>query len=234
MIKEDNWIRAQCEVPTHIYRKEYGGIEYGSEPLTKEQIQHLNRSRVEANTRGITEEELAQWKPMISPFLPTNVKELNGNRIISKGLTSYGYDVSLEPRFKVFTNVYGDTIDPLNMPTNCYHDFEGDYCIIPPNSYMLSNTVEYFNIPSDVLVVCVGKSTLARIGIGVNCTPIEPGFSGQVVIEVSNLTTLPIKIYANQGISQFLFFQGSEPCRVSYKDKSGKYQGQTGITLARV
>lgn len=480
MIKQDNWIRAQCETPTHIYRKILGSVEYASAPFTQEQkysmelqefLVNLNsplnavpvpnldipQDAVPAPTKSIlgvgsitpiTEEELRVWKPMIHPFSGGNIRyNEEGGRIVSKGLSSFGYDVTLANKFKVFTNVNGGIIDPLAMPENCYVEFEGEHCIIPPNSYLLGHTVEYFHIPDDVIVVCVGKSTLARCFAGdtkvqladgttptfielikraengerlfgysvddrmqiaiselfsprkigteevlevvldndeiiectpdhkfltkegleikaedlapgdslfplykirsrgyeaivqpndwtltpghklaakvtcdqfyaamcefgtatkaaraleisksyvtrhfqdavrkfynnpslasnhkvveirrkgsikdvycltapehgnfalaagvfvnncgaiVNVTPIEPGFSGQVVIEISNSTNLPIKVYANQGVAQFLFLQGSERCSVSYADKNGKYQGQTGITTARV
>ena len=262
MIKQDNWIRAQCETPSHIYRKQLGTIEYASHPFTKEQ-EYWSKIQTEFPTSldvspdvedffkcvspdaedffkcpsvtPITPEELSNWRPMIHPFTSKNLRcDESGNRIISKGLSSFGYDVTLGNKFKIFTNINGGVIDPLNMPNNCYADFEGDSCIIPPNSYLLGYTVEYFHIPDDVVVVCVGKSTLARAGLLINVTPIEPGFQGQVVIEISNLTNLPVKVYANQGVAQFLFYQGSERCTTSYADKKGKYQNQTGITTAKV
>lgn len=250
MIKQDNWIRAQCETPTHIYRKQLGTIEYASHPFTKEQeywskIQREFPTSLDVSPHAedffkcpsvdpITPEELNNWKPMIHPFHNKNISSDNGTRIVSKGLSSFGYDVTLADKFKIFTNINGGVIDPLKMPENCYVDFEGESCIIPPNSYLLGYTVEYFHIPDDVVVVCVGKSTLARAGLLINVTPIEPGFQGQVVIEISNLTNLPVKVYANQGVAQFLFYQGSERCTTSYADKKGKYQNQTGITTAKV
>lgn len=154
-------------------------------------------------------------------------------KIISYGTSSMGYDVRLGRKFKVFTNVYGAVIDPLNMPEESYVDMEGDYVIIPPNSYVLGHTIEYFNMPNDVVAICVGKSTYARAGCGINVTPIEPGFKGQVVIEISNLTPLPLKVYADMGIAQFMFFRG-EPCEISYAKRAGKYQGQMGLVTARV
>lgn len=173
-------------------------------------------------------------EPMISPFVPNAVREEDGKKIISYGLSGYGYDVRLANTFKIFSNLKNSLIDPLNPDDNCYHDHEGDYCIIPPNSYALGHTIETFDIPKDVMVVCVGKSTYARLGAIVNVTPIEPGFKGSVVIEVSNSTNLPLKIYANMGISQFLFFRGDRECLVSYADKLGKYMNQKGLTTARL
>lgn len=186
--------------------------------------------------------------PMISPFVPYAVREepwaIGGEnstcvesgmkKIVSYGLSGYGYDVRLGNKFKIFTNVKNSLIDPLNPDDDCYHDHEGDFCIIPPNSYILGHTVETFEIPRDVMVVCVGKSTYARLGAIVNVTPIEPGFKGTVVIEISNATNLPLKVYANQGISQFLFFKGDRPCMTSYADKGGKYMLQTGVQTALI
>lgn len=169
---------------------------------------------------------------MITPFCETSIRTHLDKRVISYGLSSFGYDVRLSDQFKIFNNVNAGIIDPLDFDIKNVVDHQGHYCVIPPNSYILGHTVETFDIPRDVMVLCVGKSTYARCGIIVNVTPIEPGFKGQVVIEVSNATTLPVKVYANMGISQFLFFKGSE-CDVSYADRQGKYQNQTGITLPR-
>lgn len=171
---------------------------------------------------------------MISPFVPRLIREEDNQKIISYGLSSYGYDVRLGDSFKIFTNVYSSQIDPLNIDTSCFHDFFGDACIIPPNSYILGHTVEYFRIPKNVQVICVGKSTYARCGAIINVTPIEPEFEGQVVIEIANATTLPLKVYANHGIAQFLFFESDEQCITTYKDRKGKYQGQMGLQLALV
>lgn len=157
----------------------------------------------------------------------------NEERVISYGLTSYGYDVRLGRKFKIFTNINSTVIDPMKMSDDCYVDFEGDVCIIPPHSYVLGHTIEYFRMPKDVVAVCLGKSTYARAGAAINVTPIEPGFEGQVVIEIANQTPLPMKVYANMGIAQFMFHRG-EPCMVSYADRGGKYQGQQGVTTARV
>jgi dCTP deaminase len=162
------------------------------------------------------------------------VRSNGSGKVISYGLSSYGYDVRLANKFKIFTNIKNALIDPLEMSDDCYIDHEGDHCIIPPNSYILGHTVETFDIPRDVMVICVGKSTYARCAAIVNVTPIEPGFKGQVVIEISNASPLPLKVYAGQGIAQFMFLQGGEPCQVSYADRRGKYQGQTGVTTARL
>lgn len=150
-------------------------------------------------------------------------------KVISYGLSSYGYDVRLSDEFKIFTNINSVMIDPLNFDQKCCFDHKGDYCIIPPNSYILGKTIEYFTIPRDISVICVGKSTYARAGAIVNVTPIEAGFEGNIVIEISNATSLPLKVYANMGISQFIFFKGNIPCSISYADRKGKYQNQTTV-----
>lgn len=169
-------------------------------------------------------------KVRFDPLLGPQVLE----KIISWGLSSYGYDVQLDRTFKIFTNINSNIIDPLKMSDACYVDYEGDCCIIPPNSYILGHTVETFCIPRDVMVVALGKSTYARAGAIINVTPVEPGFEGQVVIEISNATPLPMKVYAGMGISQFLFFKGDQECLTSYADRLGKYQGQTGLTTVRL
>jgi dCTP deaminase len=163
----------------------------------------------------------------IVPFAPQQARP----GIISYGLTSYGYDVRVDRKFKVFTNVYGSTVDPKHFDPKSFVDIEADECIIPPNSFALAETVEYFDVPRDMLVVCLGKSTYARCGIIVNVTPLEPEWRGRVTIEISNTTPLPAKIYANEGIAQMLFFRGEAVCKVSYADKKGKYQDQKGLTL---
>ena len=185
----------------------------------------------------ITIKELANdpTHPMIVPFEPESVRfNKDGEKIPSYGLSSYGYDVQLAPTFKIFSNVNAGVIDPLNpQGDEIFHEVNADHCILPPHSYLLSHTVETFNIPRDVLVLCVGKSTWARLAIAVNVTPIEPEFKGQVVIEIANLTSLPVVIHAGVGICQFLFLKGDKPCDVSYSQRDGKYNGQTGITLAK-
>jgi dCTP deaminase len=150
---------------------------------------------------------------------------------ISYGVSSYGYDVRVGRRFKIFTNAHCAVVDPKNFDPNSFVDMEGDYCLIPPNSFALGETVEYLVIPRDVIAICVGKSTYARCGIIVNVTPLEPEWRGKVTIEISNTTPLPAKIYAGEGIAQILFFRTDSPCKVSYADKQGKYQDQDGLTL---
>ena len=167
---------------------------------------------------------------MIEPFVDGQVRV----GVISYGVSSYGYDVRVGDEFKVFTNVFNTVVDPKNFDPKSFVDMTADVCIIPPNSFALASTIEYFRIPRDILTVCLGKSTYARCGIIVNVTPFEPEWEGHVTIEISNTTPLPAKIYANEGIAQVLFFQGDEPCAVSYKDKKGKYQAQRGVTLPRM
>ncbi len=169
-------------------------------------------------------------KGMIEPF----VEKQQGEGLISYGLSSYGYDARVAREFKVFTNVDNATVDPKAFSHQGFVDRETDVCIIPPNSFALARTVEYFRIPRDVLVVCVGKSTYARCGIIVNVTPLEPEWEGHVTLEFSNTTPLPAKIYANEGACQFLFFKADQPCETSYKDRLGKYMGQTGVTLPEI
>lgn len=179
---------------------------------------------------------LGEFKPMIEPYTPRQVRESQGGgNIISYGTSSYGYDVRCADEFKVFTNIHSTVVDPKNFDPKSFVDIKGDSCIIPPNSFALARTVEYFRIPRDILVVCLGKSTFARCGIIVNVTPLEPEWEGHVTLEFSNTTPLPAKIYANEGIAQFLFFQADtyDVCETSYKDRNGKYQGQMGVTLPR-
>ncbi len=171
---------------------------------------------------------------MISPFSKNQVREVNGEKIISYGTSSYGYDARVADEFKIFTNINSSIIDPKNFQTNSFVDIKTDICIIPPNSFALARTVEKFKIPKDVLVVCVGKSTYARCGIIVNVTPLEPEWEGYVTLEFSNTTPLPAKIYANEGACQFLFFKANIECTTSYKDRQGKYQNQTGVTIPTV
>ncbi|MCV6608162.1 MAG: dCTP deaminase [Campylobacterales bacterium] len=167
---------------------------------------------------------------MISPF----VEELTATGVVSYGLSSYGYDIRVSNEFKIFTNINASIVDPKNFYEENVVEHIGDECIVPPNSFALARTVEYFKMPKDVLAICLGKSTYARCGIIVNVTPFEPGFEGHITIEISNTTPLPAKIYANEGIAQVLFLQGDEPCEVAYSDRAGKYQKQTGITLPRI
>jgi dCTP deaminase len=167
---------------------------------------------------------------MIEPFV-----ECQSNKgVVSYGVSSYGYDIRVADDFKVFTNIYNTVVDPKNFDPRSFVDIKADVCIIPPNSFALARTIEYFRIPRDILTVCLGKSTYARCGIIVNVTPFEPEWEGHVTIEISNTTPLPAKIYANEGIAQVLFFQSDEMCEVSYKDKKGKYQAQRGVTLPKI
>ncbi len=177
--------------------------------------------------------QMAQSHDMISPFEPGQVREANGQRIVSYGTSSYGYDVRCSREFKIFTNINSAVVDPKAFDEGSFVDVESDVCIIPPNSFALARTVEFFRIPRTVLTVCLGKSTYARCGIIVNVTPLEPEWEGHVTLEFSNTTPLPAKIYANEGVAQMLFFESDEACEESYRDRAGKYQGQTGVTLPR-
>jgi dCTP deaminase len=169
-------------------------------------------------------------KGMIDPFNKEQVRE----GVISYGVSSYGYDMRISDEFKIFTNINNTIVDPKSFDIKSLVDFKGDVCIVPPNSFILGRSVEYFRIPREILAICLGKSTYARCGIVVNVTPLEPEWEGFVTIEISNTTPLPAKIYANEGIAQLLFIEGSEICETSYADKAGKYQAQKGITLARM
>ena len=177
--------------------------------------------------------KMALEKKMIEPFEGGQVRAVDGRRIVSYGTSSYGYDVRCAREFKIFTNINSTIIDPKNFDPKNFVDFDGEVCIIPPNSFALARTVEYFRIPRNVMVVCLGKSTYARCGIIVNVTPLEPEWEGHVTLEFSNTTPLPARIYANEGVAQFLFFESDEVCETSYRDRGGKYQGQKGVTLPR-
>jgi dCTP deaminase len=172
----------------------------------------------------------AQEHGMIEPFVEAQRRD----GCISYGLSSYGYDARVADEFKIFTNINSTIVDPKNFDEKSFVDFKGPVCIIPPNSFALARTVEYFRIPRNVLTICLGKSTYARCGIIVNVTPLEPEWEGHVTLEFSNTTTLPAKIYANEGVAQVLFIESDEVCETSYKDRGGKYQGQTGVTLPRI
>ena len=177
---------------------------------------------------------MAETQRMIEPFEPGQVREVNGRKVVSYGTSSYGYDIRCSREFKIFTNINSTIVDPKNFDEKSFVDFSGDICIIPPNSFALARTVEYFRIPRDVLVVCLGKSTYARCGIIVNVTPLEPEWEGHVTLEFSNTTPLPAKVYANEGVAQVIFFESDEACETSYKDRGGKYQGQRGVTVPKV
>lgn len=174
--------------------------------------------------------KMAREKAMIEPFAESQVR----NGVISYGVSSYGYDIRVADEFKIFTNVYSAVVDPKNFDPQSMVDFKGKVCTIPPNSFALARTVEYFRIPRDILTICVGKSTYARCGIIVNVTPFEPEWEGFVTLEISNTTPLPARIYANEGIAQVIFFSGDEVCETSYADKKGKYQHQQSIVLPRL
>ena len=176
---------------------------------------------------------MAESSGMIEPFEPNQIKEENGNKVISYGTSSYGYDIRCANEFKIFTNINSTIVDPKDCDPEALVGVTGDSCIIPPNSFALARTVEYFRIPRNVLTVCLGKSTYARCGIIVNVTPFEPEWEGYVTLEFSNTTPLPAKIYANEGVAQVLFFESDEICDVSYKDRNGKYMGQSGVTLPK-
>ena len=179
--------------------------------------------------------EMCKENQMISPFVESQIKldKEADRKLISFGLSSYGYAVRCSRKFKIFTNINSATVDPKNFDADSFVDFEGPECIIPPNSFALASTIEYFKIPRNVLTVCLGKSTYARCGIIVNVTPLEPEWEGHVTLEFSNTTSLPAKIYANEGVAQMLFFESDETCEISYKDRGGKYQGQKGVTLPK-
>lgn len=176
---------------------------------------------------------LAREQGMIEPFCEKLQRDLGGNRVLSYGLSSYGYDARCAPEWMIFTNVDNAIVDPKNFTKDSFVERKSDVVIMPPHSFLLTRTIEYFRIPRDVLTICIGKSTYARCGLIVNVTPLEPGWEGHVTLEISNTTPLPAKVYANEGVAQFLFFKGSSPCEVSYADRDGKYQGQRGVTLPK-
>lgn len=178
--------------------------------------------------------EMSLNKEMINPFAKNQIKEAHGKKIISYGLSSYGYDARVSNEFKIFTNINSTIVDPKHFDSDNLVEKVSDICIIPPNSFALARTVEYFKIPRDVLVICVGKSTYARCGIIVNVTPLEPEWEGHVTLEFSNTTPLPARIYANEGACQFLFFKGDQNCDISYADRNGKYMNQINVTLPRI
>lgn len=178
---------------------------------------------------------MAVERGMIEPFVDGQIKQAeDGQRLISYGLSSYGYDLRVSNEFKVFTNVFGSVVDPKAFDDRSFVDMETDVCVVPPNSFALARSVEYFRIPREVLTICVGKSTYARCGIIVNVTPFEPEWEGHVTLEISNTTPLPARIYANEGLAQVVFFLADELCETSYADRAGKYMGQRGITIPRI
>lgn len=174
--------------------------------------------------------KMALEERMIEPFEKGQVSK----GIVSYGISSYGYDIRIADEFKIFTNINSSVVDPKRFDPDSFVDFQGDVCIIPPNSFALARSLEYFRIPRSTLVICVGKSTYARCGIITNVTPLEPEWEGHLTLEISNTTPLPAKIYANEGIAQLLFFESDAPCETSYADRAGKYQAQTGVTVPRI
>lgn len=176
---------------------------------------------------------MAKDHGLIEPFEPGQVKVNGDKKLVSYGTSSYGYDVRCAREFRIFTNINSSVVDPKNFDSNSFVNIETDVCIIPPNSFALARTVEYFRIPRNILTICLGKSTYARCGIIVNVTPLEPEWEGHVTLEFSNTTTLPARIYANEGVAQVIFLESDEVCETSYKDRGGKYQGQTGVTLPK-
>lgn len=244
-IKSDRWIKSRCIHPTRLKLPNYGIVE-GEDA---EKVLHIPID-------GVCD----AFKPMIFPFSPTSVRSrkrsmpadgeayaglmpqrnirtgevVTEDKIASYGVSSYGYDIRASTEWKVFTNINGTIVDPKAFNENCFVTMRGDSVIIPPNSFALARTVERFCIPRNVLTICLGKSTYARCGIIVNVTPLEPEWEGELVLEFSNTTPLPARIYANEGVAQLLFLQSDEDCEVSYADRGGKYQGQTGVTLPTV
>ncbi|HEY5700998.1 MAG TPA: dCTP deaminase [Gammaproteobacteria bacterium] len=176
---------------------------------------------------------MAAENGLIEPYQADQIREVNGQRVISFGTSSYGYDIRCADEFKIFTNINSAVVDPKNFDSNSFVDLKADVCIIPPNSFALARTVEYFRIPRDILTICLGKSTYARCGIIVNVTPLEPEWEGHVTLEFSNTTPLPAKVYANEGVAQVLFLQSDDVCETSYADRGGKYMRQTGVTLPK-
>ncbi len=177
--------------------------------------------------------KMAKEYGMIEPFVEEQVRSIDGRQVVSFGISSYGYDIRVSNQFRIFTNVYGTVIDPKNFDPKGLVEVKGDVCLIPPNSFALALSVEWFRIPNNVLTICVGKSTYARCGIIVNVTPFEPGWEGRAVLEISNTTPLSAKIYANEGLAQVLFFESDAACSISYADRKGKYQCQKDITLPK-
>ncbi|HXI37445.1 MAG TPA: dCTP deaminase [Burkholderiales bacterium] len=177
---------------------------------------------------------MAAEHKMIEPFEAGQVKVVGGKKIVSYGTSSYGYDIRCSTEFKIFTNINATIVDPKHFDEKNFVNFTGEVCIIPPNSFALARTVEYFRIPRNVLTICLGKSTYARCGIIVNVTPLEPEWEGHVTLEFSNTTPLPARIYANEGVAQVIFIESDEVCETSYRDRGGKYQGQKGVTLPRI
>lgn len=243
-IKSDNWIRSKCGVPVVYVTVDASGNISPLSLIHSQSAAEVYAEKTGQTVRLATPEEcfsslfLTRTLPMIHPFEPNQVRVKDTEakeRAISYGTSSYGYDIRCSPEFKVFTNVHSAVVDPKNFDDKSFVDMAGESCVIPPNSFALARSVEYFRIPRDILVICLGKSTYARCGIIVNVTPLEPEWEGHITLEFSNTTPLPARIYANEGCAQLLFLQadGDDVCTTSYADRSGKYQGQTGVTLPR-
>ena len=204
--------------------------------LTEQQLLKLSRGGLKSMSIKSDKwiKKMSKEVEMINPFSENQIRvDENGVKLISYGVSSYGYDVRCSDEFKVFTNINSAIVDPKSFDEKSFVDITSDVCVIPPNSFALARTVEYFKIPRNVLTICLGKSTYARCGIIVNVTPLEPEWEGHVTLEFSNTTNLPAKIYAGEGVAQMLFFESDEVCETSYKDRGGKYQGQTGVTLPK-
>jgi dCTP deaminase len=228
-IKSDKWIRSMCrpEGRTRTAVMHDGKFAFWLDSIQGERWKNMRRR--ESDSKWDT--KTYEYGPMISPFLEQQLRhDKDGNKLISAGVSSYGYDVRCGNKFKVFTNINTTVVDPKNFDPNNFVEVDADehdgVCIIPPNSFALANTMEWMEIPRNVLVVCLGKSTYARCGIIVNVTPLEPEWKGSVTLEFSNTTTLPAKIYAGEGVAQMLFFESDEECETSYADRAGKYMGQ--------
>jgi dCTP deaminase len=263
MIRPDKWIRRKSMPPTHLITVVVDGrrteqLAWEGNTHTVDQLRDLE-NRLWAHRLTPAQVLELGFKPMIEPFEAGQVRRMapdkfnnmldemddaqatmfqldnpNADKIISYGTSSYGYDVRCGNKFKIFTNINSSIVDPKNFDDKCFVDYEGDVCIIPPNSFVLAKTVEYFRIPRNVLTICLGKSTYARCGIIVNVTPLEPEWEGEVTLEFSNTTNLPAKIYANEGVAQMLFLESDEECETSYADRDGKYQHQRGVVVPRM
>lgn len=255
MIKADKWIIRKSAKPTHVAMVDGQPIfmHWNVDREEIENLQEFDRGMKAEMGRGmyqireVVDDDLEHWRPMIEPFVNNQVRVRKGPLAqgydgpvpthidaISYGVSSYGYDVRVADEFKVFTNVHGGRVDPKNFDPKNYVDITGPELIIPPNGFALARTVEYMRIPRNVLTICLGKSTYARCGIIVNVTPLEPEWEGHVTLEFSNTTNLPAVVYANEGVAQFLFLESDEDCKTSYKDRQGKYQGQTGVVTPRM
>lgn len=248
-IKSDRWITRKSTRPSHVAVEPDGTPRFLHHQYDREEIEILSSlgASIGVRIRAFEERDLEHWKPMIEPFVSRQVRKGKGplvdgfdgpvpthSDVISFGVSSYGYDVRVADEFKVFTNVHGGRVDPKNFDPKNYVDLKGPELVIPPNGFALARTVEYFRIPRNVLTICLGKSTYARCGIIVNVTPLEPEWEGHVTLEFSNTTTLPAVVYAGEGVAQMLFLESDEECEVSYKDRQGKYQGQTGVVTPRM